>query len=289
MARGKSTSADYKVCADCKVEKRTAANFYKTNSPMFPDGRVSICKSCIQKQIDVTDINSIKGMLRSIDKPFISEIWQNSLDSGREPFGEYLKMISGLHQYNSLTYDQSVEGEVDDLGYKYTNDEITDEDLYGKPTIETLRKWGTGYSTKEYHELEKTWTDMMTTNDITTPQHIDSLFQYCKLKVLVNRALEENDMKTFETLNKAFAQVQKDSGFRPIDKVSGSESAGVRNFSTIFSEIEKEGFIPPLPLDFEQDVIDATIMHLQNYTRKILDMGKLTGPDGDTPQVEDYT
>ncbi|MEK5036311.1 hypothetical protein MKY96_33200 [Paenibacillus sp. FSL R7-0302] len=275
-----------KVCTKCRTEREITENFYSSSSSMFPDGRVTICKACIQEELDVTNNDSVKRVLRQIDRPFLATEWQKSLDSGREPLGWYLRKISALHQYKNLTYEDSVDGEVDLLKFKDDNDfDITEEDIYDKATPDIRRKWGTGYSDKEYYELEITWKEMIDANAITTPQHKTNLELYCQLKVKIKRALEKDDFKTFEALNKQFADVQKNSGFRPIDKISGSESSGIRNFSTIFEEVERDGFIEPYSMVYEQDIIDKTILYLNNYTRKLMNMGQLSEPPEDTPKV----
>lgn len=286
MARPAKRVIEYKVCiGECKKKKQVDVNFYSSNSPLFPDGRVSICKSCIQKDLDVTDLNSVKRVLRQLDKPFIPIEWQSCLNSGKEPFGWYLRKISGLHQYNSLTYEDSVEGKVDNHKYKTDNDLITEEDIYDKPTIEVIRKWGTSYSPKEYYELENLWDEMVTSNDISTPQHKKQLKYYCQMSILLDRAIDSNDEGKIGKLNKEFLEIQKNSGFRPIDRVSGSDSSGIRNFGTIFEEVERDGFIEPPEMEFKQDIIDQTIVYLANYTRKLLNMEQLISVPDDAPKV----
>lgn len=277
---------EYKKCIECKRDRQLTAHFYSSNSPLFKeDGKVSICKACIQEQVDVTDLNSVKRVLRQLDKPFIAAEWQSSLNSGKEPFGWYLRVISSLNQYKDTTYEDSIEGTVSDIRYKEQNDLITEEDIYEKPTIEVLRKWGTNYSDKEYYELENTWNDMITSNDISTPQHKKQLKYYCQVAILLDRAIDSGDGEIIQKINKQFLDIQKNSGFRPIDKISASESAGVRSFSSIFEEVEKDGFIIPDVLNYEQDIIDKTIVYIANYTRKIMSMEQLIEAPDDVPQV----
>lgn len=277
-----------KRCPECNKEKTLTKEFYASNSPLFPDGRVNICKACVLKNVDVSDIDSVKKMLRQIDKPFIAKEWQTCLDSGKEPFGWYLRKISGLPQHNKLEYEDGSDGDkINNKVYKYNNDQLTEDDIYDKPTIDVLRKWGTNFSNKEYYELELMWDEMNTANAITTPQHKNQLKNYCKVAVLIARALEENDTKTFQLLNKEFDTIQKNSGFRPIDKKSGSESAGIRSFSSIFEEIERDGFIVPDPLSFEPDIIDRTILYMLNYQRKLLHMEQLVEVPDDAPYEGD--
>lgn len=278
-----------KKCTDCQKSKPASTGFYASNSPLFPDGRVSLCKACVLKSVDVTSVDSVKKMLRQIDKPFIEKEWQSCLNSGKEPFGWYLRKISGLMQHSKLGYEEGSDSSpaVDTKLYKYNNDMLTEDDIYDKPTIDVLRKWGTSFSNKEYYELERLWEEMDRANDISTPQHKEQLKNYCKVSVLISRALEENDIKTFEALNKQFTEIQKNSGFRPIDKKSGSESAGIRSFSTIFEEVERDGFIISDPLKFPQDIVDKTIIYMLNYQRKLLHMEQLIDVPEDAPYEGD--
>lgn len=283
-------TTEKKKCTECKKQKTPSTGFYASNSPLFPDGRVSLCKACVLKNVDVTSVDSVKKMLRQIDKPFIEKEWQSCLNSGKEPFGWYLRKISGLMQHSKLGYEDGVSDSspvIDTKLYKYNNDMLTEDDIYDKPTIDVLRKWGTTFSNKEYYELERLWEEMDRANEISTPQHKEQLKNYCKVATLIARALEENDVKTFQVLNKEFDTIQKNSGFRPIDKKSGSESAGIRSFSTIFEEVERDGFIVPDPLKFPQDIIDKTIIYMLNYQRKLFHMEQLIDVPEDAPYEGD--
>lgn len=278
----KKVENDRKTCIDCGATKVMSFNFYSSHSSMFPDGKAPICKTCIKDKLDVSDLSSVKKILRQIDKPFIFTEWQVALKTGKEPFGTYLRIISGLHQYKNLTYDGSIDGEVSVLEYKIHNEiELNEEEIYGRAEPEVRRKWGLAFSNREYYELEKTWHDMIAANNISTPQHRSELEMYCKLKTLVSRALEANNIKEFEMLNKQFTEVKRTSGFRPIDKISSNESSGIRNFGSIFEEVERDGFIPPVSLTENEDIVDKTIVYILNYTRKLLSIGQVTDNDDD--------
>lgn len=278
---------NFKECPICSRSLLRKPNFYQTETPMFADGVVPICKACIKIEVNEGGLEAVQRILRQIDKPLIMGVWNSAVTSGKEPFGWYIRQINSLGQYKGLGYADSSGAELfkkSPLLIESKEDEEEDE-LYDKPTLEVKRKWGAGYSNKEYYDLEKTWDDMMRANAIETPQHETNLELYCQLKIKVKRALENDDNNAFKVLNKEFQEVSKNSGFRPIDKLSGSESAGIRSFSAIFEEVEKDGFIEPYPLEFNQDIVDKTIMYLSNYTRKLLQMEQLIEPQDDTPQM----
>ncbi|MCY9737430.1 hypothetical protein M5X17_27395 [Paenibacillus alvei] len=284
-----SKKNELKTCSKCAKSKVAFREFYATSSPLFADGRVPLCKSCFKKELNENDIGSVKRILRQMDKPFIVEEWNRAVASDRETLGTYLRTISSLAQYKDLTYEDSAGQEEDVIDRNHEAPKLNlSDDIYGVPSIDIIRKWGEGYTNREYYELEKTWDEMITANEITTPQHKSQLKLYCTLALKVYAALDTNDISAFEKLNKQFLDVQKNAGFRPIDRKSGDESAGIRNFSVIFEEVERDGFIKPPPLDVPQDIVDATILYMQNYTRKLLDMEKLAKAPDDTPKVGDF-
>ena len=104
--------------------------------------------------------------------------------------------------------------------------------------------------------------------------------------MLQNKALEEGYVNDFKNLNTQFNKLMETSGLRPIDRKSGGESVGIRTFSQIWEEIEKEGFIEPSSHQESQDIIDKTIMYMGNYTRKLVNMQSMSQPPEDTPKVD---
>ena len=94
-------------------------------------------------------------------------------------------------------------------------------------------------------------------------------------------------MNTFSKMHKEYQSSLQSSGLRPIDKVGGAEASGMRSFSQIFEEIEKDGFIVPAPIEEKQDIVDRTIQYIMNYTLKLLNQQALVEPPIDTPKVGD--
>lgn len=286
-----SSNSKQKTCTSCQKPK-VMNSFYSTNSKMFPDGKVPFCKNCILDQVDENDISSVKRILRQIDKPFIQMVWASAKNSEKDTFGSYMKMINSLPQYKKMTYEDSVESiipltkdedeeEVDD----YDVDEMETEDGVIKVTQDVRLKFGLGYKNDEYIKMEKFYRDMRATNTIIEPNHIEMLIEICKVNVQKDRALRENNVGDYKKLSDASKTLIADAGFRPADKVSGSEAVGIRTFSQIFLEIEKEGFIEPAPIEVHEDILDRTIMYLSNYTRRLLNMDVLTQPQDDIDEL----
>lgn len=270
------------MCTSCETPK-VLNSFYSTGSKMFPDGKVPFCKKCIAEQVDENDLNSVKRILRQIDKPFIQMVWESAMKSEKDTFGSYMKMINSLPQYRKMTYDDSVEHvekptvDVDEDEM----DELETEDGLIKVTPEIKMKFGLGYKNDEYIKMEKFYRDMRESHTITSPNHIEMLIEICKVNVQKDRALRENNVGDYKKLSDASKALIADAGFRPADRASGNEAVGIRTFSQIFLEIEKDGFIEPAPLEVHEDIIDRTIMYISNYTRRLLNMDVLAQPQDD--------
>lgn len=279
----------------CTRERSLKNNFYSSASPLFrKDEKVPYCKDCLRDMIDVEDLDSVHEVLQAIDKPFLADIWKKAIESPKDTFGEYMRMVCSLHQYRNLTYkNSSTKDKIEktlltenDKDFESINDIETDQGNISI-TKELKSKWG-NYSNREILEMEKLYKQMYFANSIETPQHERQLYFYCKLSVLMDRALTDGDYGGYEKLSRQFAELQKSSGFRPIDRKSSDEANGIKSFSQIFAEVEANGYVEPLNIDLieNQDIVDRTIQYILNYTRKVLGMERLAEPPSDTPKIE---
>lgn len=304
MARTKK-QADRKMCISegCKNPK-VLTSFYSTNSPMFPDGKVPLCKKCIQEQIEEDDINSVKRILRQIDKPYIHNLWNDCVEDERETFGWYMRMINSLPQYKKMTYEDSVsEDEYNDSQArkskgnsksrsKVNNDvedieEIVDEDGETIEISNNIRaKYGSGYTNREYLQMEKFYLDMDRSYDISTPNHKELLIEMAQLNIDKKRLRASGDYGDYKRVADAYKDLMKDAGFRPADRVAGNESSGIRSFSQVYDEIEKEGFIPPYPIQENPDIVDRTILYMENNFRSLMNVDRLTNVPEDAPKLK---
>lgn len=286
----KFNAPESKACCKCFKTKNTKDNYYlASDDKINTDGRLSICKSCLEGIANFTVVEEFIDALRRIDRPFIKADYEASL-SHNNPFGEYMRRM-GMRQNREFTYaDSQFDEDLSKFATKNSNDlnrkfEVG-EVIKFKITPELIAKWGSGYSETDFYQLEQFYVEMRGSNDIATPQHLESLKLLCKLNLKQNKALDDGDFTAFKNLNTQYNTVLKDSGFRPIDRQSSGESSGVRTFSQIWEEIERDGFIEPYPYKEKQDIVDKTIMYMSNYTRKLMNMSSLVEPQEDTPKVD---
>jgi hypothetical protein len=281
-----------KECSRCRKLKKSKDNYYLASNDLInKDHRIGICKLCLEEIVDFPNTELFIDILRQIDRPFLRAEYDASLVR-KKPFGEYMRRLA-MAQNRTLNYlDSSFEQTFLEKQPKSSKDltkKLKPEDVVKfNVTPQMVVKWGGAYEEKDLFQLEQFYVDMENGNNIVTPQHKEQLKLFCKVNLEQNKALEDKRFGEFKTLNQQYNKILQDSGFRPIDKQSGGESAGIRSFSQIWEEIEKDGFVPKHNVEVTQDIVDGTILHVSNYTHRLLNMQVMSSPPEDTPKVSDY-
>lgn len=281
MAKNKERKS-CNICTPKTGKEKLLIDFYTSKSILFSDGRVPICKKCLKEKINEFDMDSVKNTLQMIDKPFIAKVWKSAEEAESDTVGNYFRMINSLQQYRDMSWSESdFEGENQTEIYKQRFEDIEQvEELETEAgtiflTKEIALKFGSGFTNREYLEMEKFYRDMSTTHDINTPQLKKQLVYLCKLQIQMDRALEKEDSNAFKKYNDSYEAILKSSGFRPVDRKSSNEQSGIRSFSAIFEEVEKRGHVPPKPIHERMDLVDICMLSHLNYVRQISGFDKL--------------
>lgn len=284
-------------------------NFYTSKSPLFPDGKVHMCKKCLNKMIDFNDMTTIYRVLQILDVAFFYDVWNkvynDNIDKEDKILGLYIKEIN-LGQFFNKRYSDSIfekpkeEIEKENLENikksnkkknKKTVDDILDE---FEVTIDMIMKWGTNYEKKEYFQLENLYNNIYSKNsDIIgdNPQAIDNLKKICIISMKMNEELSNCNYGEAKKLSEMYSKLLADGKLRTADKKEEDNTGGIRNICTIVAEVGKDDFIPPWEhyrkiKGLSQDILDKTIMYILNFTLKLNKIEKMTDPPIDTPKAE---
>ena len=278
-------------CGDLKKE----TEYYVSYNPIHKMGRILYCKKCIKDMISDESgnviLDKVKSTLQLMDRPFLYNIWKTSLEEGNEVMGCYMKNIA-MMQYRKLGWKESkILPEIEqELNYKQIEEQIYN--VHFDVTNEMILKWGTKYEPDGYFKLEQFYNDMMRTNTIETTQDMVYLKKLAIISLKMDIELEEGNYDEAKKLGDLFSKYMADSKFRAMDKTDSDKTGGIRNFSSIYAEVESDGFIPPWEhyrkiRGISQDIVDKTIMHIENFTLKLNKVEKMTVPPLDTPQIEE--
>lgn len=284
-----------KICqGECKREL-VETQFYKSNSPLFFDRRVNICKKCLNKMIDDNDINTVYTVLQALDVPFLKNYWEIAKEKNpNNPFGKYITMAnSGINEFKGMRWKDSSFKESTII---INDNEMSIDDLERdllkdfKPSKDMLIRWGTKYNPEQYIKLETFYKDMKDKNNIETPQEEDYLKKLAVISMKMDEELEAGNYTQAKSLGDLFSKYMADSKFRAMDKTEADKTGGIRNFSTIYAEVESDDFIPPWEhyrkmRGLTQDLVDKCIMHIENFTLRLNRVEKMTTPPLDTPKI----
>ncbi len=281
-------------CLGCGESHSSKDDFYTSYNPSNTNGTYPFCKDYIKKTVyrddGTIDVERFKDILRRADAPFLIEEMDKAIhEDKREPVGAYFSRIN-MQQNRHFNWNNSDGGRATKLEQKGLTVNEYREQLESSGfsvTPEMRMRWGTRYSDEQIANLEKFYIDMHMTHSIVVPQHEKALIMICKLQQKMDEALEEGDTGTFSKLHGEYQKLLTSSGLRPIDKVGGDEATGMRSFSQIYEEVERDGYIKPAPIKENQDIVDRSIQYIMNYTLRLLNKQVLTEPPVDTPKVDD--
>ena len=142
--------------------------------------------------------------------------------------------------------------------------DLTDEDR----TYLRL-KWGKTYKPEEWIQLEKLYNEMMSSYDIQTAGHIDTLKLICKTSLKANQLIDIGDVEGFQKMSKVYDSLMKSGKF-----TAAQNKAETGEFVDAIGELvvicEKEGFIPRYYVSEPNDKVDETIRDMQRYTKTLV-------------------
>jgi len=281
-------------CIHCHTtaisESALKTNFYTTYSEFNNYGRTILCKECMERlsideKTNTLVVHKLKDVLKFTDKPFFPDVFDAAINAVNEKqdedlteqellmkfssaiFGSYMRIVA-MQQYKGNTWENTPAEESDNA--------ILHEDNI----------WGSVYNHEQVAWLNGFYQQMRDSHKIETPQHIQSVIMISKMQLRAQEYLDSGNMGDFSKLNKELQTTLTSSGLRPIDAKDSSESSGVRTFSQIFEEVEKDGYIKPKPITYAQDIVDRMIMYILNYSRKVFGKGILAEVPRDRPIVD---
>ena len=265
-------------------------DFYSSGDrKFFSNGKFHICKECIKQYCYNSEgdliIDNFKKVLMLLNIPFLSKELNSAILDGKDTIGIYMKNI--YLNYSGCGYDMSDKNK----------ESIINSPMYEllagfKPTTDMMVKWGFNYKPEQYIKLENFFNQMCETNVIETTQDKDYLKKIAILSMKMDEELEMGNYAQAKQLGDLFSKYMADSKFRATDKTEADKSGGLRSFSQIYAEVEKDEFVPPwLTLEkvkgLTQDLVDKTIMHIENFTLRANRSEIMAQPPINTPTVNE--
>lgn len=265
------------ICSSCGKEKDATRDFYKSFSPFHKStGHMPICKSCLAGSVKEDDIKSFTNMLRAVDKPFISHLYESAKQSNAF-VGEYFKLVNAK-DFRYLTWDDSDFNSDKSIPKNSNQHETvlqqgTTQQPINYEEIEELKEiYGEGYPDEEYILFEKKFRKLKPSFQLPTTMHEEYLREYCVNKVKETLAKSKGDFKEAKEWS-IMAKEAADAGkLKPSQMSKADLSNGLDGFGQLSRMVEQHRDIIPLLPKFTQqpkDKVDITLWLYINYIRDL--------------------
>lgn len=280
---------------------------------MHSDGLIPICKKCIVEKCFDKDSNTIKveefkNILRQIDRPFISSLYQSSInqynnlyegknvaiDNKTKIIGYYFKNIQTLRQYctmnwnDGLDWEQKVNTKVSngiiaqpEANYEQTNNKTNqkeemiytlDEDCNFEVTTDVLKLFGGGYTKPVYKKMWDKYDFLKKNYPDVTNLHVEALATYVRFKVQEEIATSKGDVTSAKEWSSQATKAADKAKINPSQLSKSDLQGGLNSFSELSLMVEQAvDLIPILPRfkNRPNDAIDFNIYCLINYARDL--------------------
>lgn len=296
-----------KICPICRKTKNIKKDFYKTSSPMFEDGCVPICISCVKNSVlnedGTIDKMKLKTMCQRLDRPLYWDDLESAYSQartehgylsddevskmGEKIVGYYFKNINSLRQTKNKSFaDSETDGHVHSnsntsvnekkrIVKKYTNnkkDNIANKTIINDEPLIYSDKWMGNYSESDIKKLDHYYESLENDYNIVTENHRDYAKKIAKASLQMDKTFDEM-MNGIEGADKRYENATK--AFDTLSKSAKfSESTrsvndvGASSFSKVAAMVESHNWIPEhKPL--KKDTIDEMIDYLSTITKSI--------------------
>jgi len=261
-----------KKCLDCGKSK-SLTEFYMSRSNFSKDNHVDYCKTCLTKNLNCEEIETVLNVLRIMDYPFIEEEWNSTFEKyGKDTtFGNYLRKV-GLKQWNGKHYSDSIYLSEKDRDIKNIEEDIKDSNK-DKILNEYGEKWGYGYDLISYKAFEKKLSLLEKDYPQKSAMHTEALYNYIRLRVKEELCTADGDIKGAKDWGTLAAKAATEGNISPSKIKSGDLENGITAFGELAKALEQSvDIIEHLPKLKErpQDKADIVIWLIVNYVRDIL-------------------
>lgn len=232
-----------KTCSCCEKELRQQ-DFYRSNSKLYSDGKLPICKSCFNSRFEELlttyngDINAaFRHLLMNFDIYYQEELYLQC--SSKENFiGEYMRMCGSTKERKDKT---SLNNKMEVKEIK----EVSLED--GVVTQELVDFWGSGYTFYEYTTLERKYKMYSEHYPNKRLQEQEMIKQLCELDIMKENCRKSGDKNGYDKICTQIRKTMDD--LRVLPKQSGEDEEEL-TLGNIIRMIEYEEPIPMTTPEF---------------------------------------
>jgi hypothetical protein len=252
-----------KTCTHCRGDFGTE-NFSKTKSIFFPDGYLPLCNDCLDAVLEEGGYgwDLVDKICQYADIPFIpSKFEELHKLHGNKVFPIYAEIFFS-EEFEGLGWDDYFKE------FKRLQQEgIIEEELpeIREEKYKQLReKWGPNYDDEALNYLENLYSGLLMTQNVNGALQGDQALKICKISYELDCRIR--DGSDFDKMLTAYDKLVKTAEFTPKNVKSASDFDSV---GELFRWLEKRGWRNKFFDDVNRDIVDETIMNIQNYNQRL--------------------
>ena len=238
--------------------------FAPTKSLFFPDGVITICNDCVDRDLAAHDWDwdYIDKMCQMADIPFIPKEWERLRQmNDKEVFYRYATIFLAS-EYEGIGWSDYYKAfkELKEAG---TIEEELPE-IAEKRERKIKEKWGANYDKEALQYLEGLFHGLMTTQNVNGALQIDQAKKICKMSYEVDRRIEEGS--DFDKLLASYDKLVKAAEFTP------KNVKNINDFDTFGEAIkwlEKKGWRNTFYDGVTRDIVDESMKNFQNFNQRL--------------------
>lgn len=266
-----------KKCLGC-AKSKSMAEYYNSRSSFSSDGKTDFCKSCLTKNLDYNNVETVLDILRIMDIPFIEETYLKVLEKyPNTALGNYLRQLNGMRQLIDKHYSDSIF--KDDKPKTNIKSTSVEEEIKSEEILEYENFWGEGYKLKDYQLFQKKYNLLADDYGANkSSMHQEALQTYCILKSKQEMALISGNIKEAKEYGTLATKAAEGAKITPKQLTAKDLQDGLTTFSqlSLLVEENKDAIsILPKMRETPQDKADFILFCYINYIRKLKGLPKV--------------
>lgn len=237
----------------CCGENKKLDNYYSSNSYFMKNtGKVHTCKQCVWDHVGVDDeeisVEKMKVTLRMIDKAFIYDLWEASLNEASTRDGNafkfYMKNL-GMRQYRDFTWDDSQFYSSTDFTVNndiviYTEDYDLSTHSFDPNDLKRLKfTWG-NFTETDYIFLENFYGEYKNNFPTDTPAQVNIYKNLAKIHLQAEKELAKGNIKGYKDLMDLSSKMHTDGNIKPMQSSGMNDDKGLSMYGLWIKTIEQD-------------------------------------------------
>lgn len=216
-------------CCKCQDLDKTIDDFYASNSSLYANKHLPICKDCLNRLYKTYALQwndpkrAIKRICSAFDLYYNDKAFDACIKSAKTSipsFGSYFKKLN-MAQCKNKTFDDSIEEgfifvtQEDDADNEIIEENNLEQDANTSTVSEAVRvKWGDGFTDQEYKMLQNHYKYLKKCNPNSDDTQESFINELCFYKMMQEIAVRKKDYDIVSKMGDSYRKTFQASGLR---------------------------------------------------------------------------